>query len=212
MSMPYGFEPCHELESMDGTVGHTSANEYNASGITREDHGLGIRAEDIIQNCSSPQLANADMPWFFEPYIDTTFQRILDLEMKTLFGTPNDTTGSVRANDVTNMAEPKNGTQTSGSAHSCSRTASCQWLVGGSSEACSAQITCKSVPSHFRDAHHVRKLTADTLIRCWWEGCPKQLKRKYFVRHVRECHLGHIRATKHISLKRVIELENAGSA
>ena len=81
-------------------------------------------------------------------------------------------------------------------AHSCLATASCQWIGEGNSGACGAPITCKSVPAHFRNTHGIKKLRADTPIYCWWEGCHGWVKRKYFVRHIRECHLGHSRKVK----------------
>ena len=87
------------------------------------------------------------------------------------------------------------------SAHSCSATAFCQWAGKGNSGTCGAHITCESVPAHFRGTHGIRKLKADTLIECWW-GCHKRVKRKFFVRHIRECHLGHHREKRHPSLKR----------
>ena len=85
--------------------------------------------------------------------------------------------------------------------NSCLATALCQWTGEGSSETCSAQITFKTIPAHFRNVHGIRKLKADAPICCWWEGCRKLGKRKYFVRHVRE-YLGHLRGKKHPSLER----------
>ncbi|KAN0074610.1 hypothetical protein V8E55_011659 [Tylopilus felleus] len=84
---------------------------------------------------------------------------------------------------------------------SCLPTATCQWIGEGDLETCSAQITCESVPTHFRNSHSIRGLNADILICCRWKGCRIQLKRKFFTRHVRECHLGHLRGTKHPFLK-----------
>ncbi|KAH0826156.1 hypothetical protein J3R83DRAFT_5575, partial [Lanmaoa asiatica] len=82
---------------------------------------------------------------------------------------------------------------------SCFATAPCQWTGEGNPDMCGAGITCESVPTHFKSTHGVRKLKGDTSIHCCWEGCDKWVRRKGFVRHIRECHLNHIRGNKRSS-------------
>ncbi|KAF8120637.1 hypothetical protein EV363DRAFT_1084705, partial [Boletus edulis] len=55
---------------------------------------------------------------------------------------------------------------------------------------CNVHITSESVPAHFKKFHGINGLNEDIPICCLWEGCSKRLKRKYFVRHIRERHLG----------------------
>lgn len=77
--------------------------------------------------------------------------------------------------------------------HLCLETLPCQWASEGNSETCGAQVTCGSVPAHFRNMHRIKNLQARVPIRCLWKECSKQIKRKCFVRHIHECHLGHPR-------------------
>ncbi|KAI9568483.1 hypothetical protein HD554DRAFT_2038787 [Boletus coccyginus] len=201
------------------TVNLTTSNEHHSSVVTTEDHGLGARVEDFIQNPPGPQLTNANTHRYPVPSINTStsppmspiYRIILDREVEMLFGAANHATHStlVPLNDVIPVMEehslgavPKAVTRTPRSVHSCLAVAPCQWTVGGGSEACSDHITCKSVSAHFKNTHNIRRLRADTLIRCQWKGCPKQIKRKNFVRHICECHLGHLRETKYTSRKR----------
>ncbi|KAF8423197.1 hypothetical protein L210DRAFT_831292, partial [Boletus edulis BED1] len=60
-------------------------------------------------------------------------------------------------------------------------------------EGCGTQITRKNVPAHFQRFHGIRKMKQDVLVCCQWEGCHKRLRRKNFVRHIREHHMGHPR-------------------
>ncbi|KAF8125191.1 hypothetical protein EV363DRAFT_1351929, partial [Boletus edulis] len=76
-------------------------------------------------------------------------------------------------------------------------TARCQWIGMGNSGTCNVHITSESAPAHFRKFHGINRLNEDILVCCLWEGCFKQLKRKYFVRHIREHHLGCRRKKKH---------------
>ncbi|KAG6370577.1 hypothetical protein JVT61DRAFT_11373 [Boletus reticuloceps] len=69
----------------------------------------------------------------------------------------------------------------------------CRWTESGNTEGCDTQITWENVPAHFQRFHGIRKMKKDALIQCQWEGCHKRLKRKNFVRHIREHHLGHRR-------------------
>ena len=84
-------------------------------------------------------------------------------------------------------------------AHSCLAVVPCQWTGEDNSETCSAQIACKRVPTHFGDTHGIRKLGRNTMVGCMWKGCLKCIKRKNFVRHVRERHLDHSREKKNPS-------------
>ncbi|KAF8550213.1 hypothetical protein OG21DRAFT_447367 [Imleria badia] len=150
-----------------------------------------------------------------------TYRSALDLEMEALFGTDSRTTDAIRVplNDIFAAtednrpgAELENVIQTpeivqldevhlhittAQIAHSCLATSPCQWTGEGISETCGAPITCQSAPAHFGSMHSIRKLREDALIYCWWEGCDKRVKRKYFVRHIRERHLRHLREKKH---------------
>ncbi|KAF8423189.1 hypothetical protein L210DRAFT_671188 [Boletus edulis BED1] len=81
--------------------------------------------------------------------------------------------------------------------HPISATARCQWIGMGNSGTCNVHITSESAPAHFRKFHGINRLNEDILVCCLWEGCFKQLKRKYFVRHIREHHLGCRRKKKH---------------
>ena len=84
-------------------------------------------------------------------------------------------------------------------AHSCLATMPCQWPGEDNSQTRGAQIACKRIPAHFGDTHGIRKLGRNTMVGCMWKGCLKRLKRKNFVRHVRERHLDHARETKNPS-------------
>ncbi|KAF8123735.1 hypothetical protein EV363DRAFT_1179155, partial [Boletus edulis] len=72
----------------------------------------------------------------------------------------------------------------------------CQWIDGTSPKACTAGISCKTVPAHFRDTHDIKGIEWSTKLYCWWRGCCKLNSRKNFARHVRETHLGHPRSKK----------------
>ncbi|KAF8552561.1 hypothetical protein OG21DRAFT_111755 [Imleria badia] len=143
---------------------------------------------------------------------------VLDREVETLFGTVSDATGAIRipSNEVFLVMENHapdtgfdNATQTPENAHmieahslvnttqishSCLEEVPCQWTGEGISETCGAQITCRSVPAHLGNIHSIRKLPEDALIYCWWQECHRQVKRKNFVRHIRERHLHHLRS------------------
>lgn len=58
---------------------------------------------------------------------------------------------------------------------------------------CLKEISCATVPSHFV-AHGVEKKSRKEAIRCMWKGCVKTVTRHTFARHIREVHLGHVRA------------------
>ncbi|KAG9316037.1 hypothetical protein JVU11DRAFT_3699 [Chiua virens] len=80
--------------------------------------------------------------------------------------------------------------------HSCLSRVPCRWQIEGRSEPCGTLITCAGVSAHFGDAHDIRNVGGNTLIHCMWEGCNKWIKRRNFVRHIREPHLSHIRPRK----------------
>ncbi|KAI9457908.1 hypothetical protein HD554DRAFT_2140909 [Boletus coccyginus] len=134
------------------------------------------------------------------------YQRALRREMEILFGTPNHDTvnGLVPAANYAmpspaQVAEGHPLTTTTETNHSCSTTGSCQWPGAGNSVTCGAQLTCKTVPAHFRKTHNIRRINEEELVSCQWPGCHKTLMRKSFVRHIRECHLDHPRKMKHRS-------------
>ncbi|KAG9311027.1 hypothetical protein JVU11DRAFT_8924 [Chiua virens] len=70
------------------------------------------------------------------------------------------------------------------------------WWTGGNGpeSACDAQIGCGGVATRFANTHGIRKMEDRTLIYCRWQGCHKWIKRKNFVRHIRERHLKHTRS------------------
>ncbi|KAF8552545.1 hypothetical protein OG21DRAFT_1511345 [Imleria badia] len=155
------------------------------------------------------------------------YQTVLRLEMETLFGTANRPVFVAPAplNDVTAVTEVHGSESVAGLdnanhtlaiapmakehslvntsqtqvGHSCFVAVPCQCTSKCRSEACGAEITCESIPSHFANAHHIKNLQEDDQIPCCWEGCQKRIKRKFFVRHVRERHLGHHRKNNRTS-------------
>ncbi|KAI9460814.1 hypothetical protein HD554DRAFT_1565685 [Boletus coccyginus] len=74
---------------------------------------------------------------------------------------------------------------------------SCSWVIcqwrDEASEICGNVISCESVPKHFRDRHEIKSGDHFRVVTCRWEWCCLNVARKNFVRHIRECHLGHIR-------------------
>lgn len=153
------------------------------------------------------------------------YQRALRREMEILFGVPNhDTVNGLIPAAVCStiplivymtsrwfssqnyampsplqVAEGHPLTTTTETNHSCSTTGFCQWPGAGDSVACGAQLSCKTVPAHFRNIHNIRRINEEELVSCQWPGCHKTLMRKSFVRHIRECHLNHPRIMKHRS-------------
>ncbi|KAF8443240.1 hypothetical protein L210DRAFT_3535191, partial [Boletus edulis BED1] len=75
----------------------------------------------------------------------------------------------------------------------------CRWTGSGHIEGCGTQITRENVPAHFQRFHGIRKMKEDVLVCCQWDGCHKRLRRKNFVRHIREHHMGHPRRKKCLS-------------
>ncbi|KAF8552551.1 hypothetical protein OG21DRAFT_1511354, partial [Imleria badia] len=219
MFPPHRIETWHTPDSTFEIEAHTSANEYHSpSGLFSEDHGLGTQFGDIIQSSASIPLAGAYVPSSHVPLInmsaseltDPTYRSAVDRETKALFGTASPATDAILVPSVVLVIQIRENAQTAEAhslptktqvAHSCLDTVNCQWTGEGSFKVCGSEITSSSVLVHLRDTHGIKKLTEDTLIYCGWEGCPKRVRRKNFVRHVRERHLGHLRAKKHPSLK-----------
>ncbi|KAG9308860.1 hypothetical protein JVU11DRAFT_11319 [Chiua virens] len=166
------------------------------------------------------QCDGEDLRWYIVPPVDTVcpfYQGILRRDMDGLFGHMNHAVNVVR-NDVTPVLRPITATGSEGTAkrtggvdemagkyspasittdiHSCQAVTLCYWTSDGKDEICGAKITCKSVPAHLGDAHHIRKLDKNSMIYCRWEGCDRRMKPKNFSRHVRECHVGHCREQK----------------
>jgi len=59
-------------------------------------------------------------------------------------------------------------------------------------------VSCDSVPTHFKKVHLIRNINESALVGCRWEWCFVDSMRKNFARHIRECHLGHIRDKGHL--------------
>ncbi|KAF8552539.1 hypothetical protein OG21DRAFT_1498328 [Imleria badia] len=153
--------------------------------------------------------------------MDPTYRNAVDREREALFGSVSRRTDGILspANDVlpvivvpghgpgleldnvrqipaiAQMSEEHSTVTTTQIGHSCSVTLpqACQWTRKGRSEACGAEITYRSIPAHFGDAHEIKNLKKDARIYCLWKGCHKQIQRKNFARHLRECHLGYRR-------------------
>ncbi|KAF8423190.1 hypothetical protein L210DRAFT_3570449 [Boletus edulis BED1] len=51
----------------------------------------------------------------------------------------------------------------------------------------------------FPEISRYQEMKEDVLVCCQWDGCHKRLRRKNFVRHIREHHLGHPRRKKRLS-------------
>ncbi|KAF8123733.1 hypothetical protein EV363DRAFT_1179079 [Boletus edulis] len=76
-------------------------------------------------------------------------------------------------------------------------TVFCWWHDKGTPNICGEMISCDDVPTHFKN-HGVENLHESRLLDCMWENCFVQIGRKNYVRHVRECHLYHIRGKGHV--------------
>ncbi|KIO03485.1 hypothetical protein M404DRAFT_27108 [Pisolithus tinctorius Marx 270] len=55
---------------------------------------------------------------------------------------------------------------------------------------CYEPINCGIVSKHFKN-HGIKDLGRDTTVTCQWQNCGLEGSRHYYVRHVRENHLGH---------------------
>ncbi|KAG9318211.1 hypothetical protein JVU11DRAFT_291 [Chiua virens] len=75
--------------------------------------------------------------------------------------------------------------------HSCVAKAQCKW-VDDSGRKCAAEISCNMLSAHLRGVHN-KKVEEDGKVSCRWAACLKRSSHKNFIRHVRECHLGHHR-------------------
>ncbi|KAH0830335.1 hypothetical protein J3R83DRAFT_1727 [Lanmaoa asiatica] len=87
-------------------------------------------------------------------------------------------------------------TATQSSQASCLGTI-CRWHDESASGVCGAVILCKDVPAHFKDIHSIKGINESVPVKCKWEECSAAGMRKYFSRHIRECHLGHSRKKGH---------------
>ncbi|KAF8552548.1 hypothetical protein OG21DRAFT_1511349 [Imleria badia] len=204
---------------------------YWLNGHSSEDHGLGTQFGDAVQtSLTGAYVPSSPVPLInmsaslAEP-ADPTYRSAVERQRKALFGTVSPATDAipVPSNDVfpvtedhgpgaklDNVIQTRENAQTAEAhslptktqvAHSCLDTVNCQWTGEGSFKVCGSEITCSNVVVHLRDIHGIKKSSEDTVIYCGWEGCPKQIGRKNFVRHVREHHVGHVRGKKHPSLK-----------
>ena len=72
----------------------------------------------------------------------------------------------------------------------------CRWTRKDRVGTCGAEISYDTIPMHFGQVHDIKNLQQGTQIYCYWEGRQTWIKRKSFVRHVRERHLGHRRKNK----------------
>ncbi|KAG6379184.1 hypothetical protein JVT61DRAFT_11627 [Boletus reticuloceps] len=73
-------------------------------------------------------------------------------------------------------------------------TALCQWC------ACGDEITCQSVPKHFKEVHGIKATNRSEKVECKWNKCFTVVLRNNFVRHIRESHLDHMRNRGHPSV------------
>ncbi|KIJ17143.1 hypothetical protein PAXINDRAFT_98216 [Paxillus involutus ATCC 200175] len=65
---------------------------------------------------------------------------------------------------------------------------------------CGVRISCRDISKHFGAVHGIKKMTWSQPMVCSWDGCrlgAKTIIRKFFVRHIRECHLNHPRQGPH---------------
>ncbi|KAF8125814.1 hypothetical protein EV363DRAFT_622262 [Boletus edulis] len=143
---------------------------------------------------ASAQSANA-MRRYPELLPDTvaswpTFEIELQREMDALYG-------NIIINSNAKVALATQTAEAHAVSHPISAMARCQLIGMGNSGTCNVHITSESVPAHFKKFHGINGLNEDILVCCLWEGCFKWLKRKYFVRHIRERHLGCRRRKKH---------------
>ncbi|KAG6370575.1 hypothetical protein JVT61DRAFT_11371 [Boletus reticuloceps] len=188
---PYQRELHRQMKILYGTVDRTSVALPIDVAPAVETHSADDFAYDIAQSADAYMhrypalLPNMVASW-------PTFEIELQREMDALYG-------------IINSNEAKVATQTAEAhahivttlPHPISATARCQWIGMGTSGTCNVHITSESVPAHFRKFHAINRLNEDILVCCLWEGCFKWLKRKYFVRHIREPHLGCPRKMKH---------------
>lgn len=62
---------------------------------------------------------------------------------------------------------------------------------GRDGRVCREDITCSTVPQHFRAVHGIRCQGRDVKIICQWENCRRSVLRHSFIRHICKFHLGH---------------------
>ncbi|KAN0075414.1 hypothetical protein V8E55_011437 [Tylopilus felleus] len=75
--------------------------------------------------------------------------------------------------------------------------APCLWFCEGRvPKICGVAISCEDVPTHFK-LHGIKTISEEKEVPCIWENCFANIVRKNFVRHIRECHLGHVRDKGH---------------
>ncbi|KAG6379183.1 hypothetical protein JVT61DRAFT_11626 [Boletus reticuloceps] len=77
-------------------------------------------------------------------------------------------------------------------------TALCRWRDEGAANICGDAIPCNDVPAHFKYDHAIENINEYLLVDCRWEMCFTKVVRKNFARHVRECHLLHVRKQGHV--------------
>lgn len=58
---------------------------------------------------------------------------------------------------------------------------------------CGQDITCSSVPQHFRVVHGIKGMSRKEEIACKWKDCKQVIGRHNFIRHLRTQHMGHRR-------------------
>ncbi|KAG6376844.1 hypothetical protein JVT61DRAFT_866 [Boletus reticuloceps] len=218
MSTPYHCEHAQDLMYMKARRGLVNEH-YSRSSVTNDE------TENTMGNSASLQCADAYMHRYpvhgIIQLTSPTYQRAVLREEEMLFGAASRSIGmptpSLAQSDITSMTadygfsteDVIQGPEVAQSTahlrvttvgtftHSCLATMHCQWRGEANSEPCGAQIACGDVPAHFKNAHGIKELNEDTQIYCWWEGCQKLVKRKFFVRHVRERHLRHVRKRNH---------------
>ncbi|KAF8125808.1 hypothetical protein EV363DRAFT_1350301 [Boletus edulis] len=183
----------------------------------------------VTTDDQGPCTANSDYAPSTEPYMrrcpsntiawSPTFQSELEREMEALYGTENNdkavdaqipsdvapTDPFVYIRRILSPGEARDpdtseGSYVTGALHTHSPASiCCRWTGSGNTEGCGTQITRENVPAHFQRFHGIRKMKQDVLVCCQWEGCHKRLRRKNFVRHIREHHMGHPRRKKCLS-------------
>ncbi|KAG8217271.1 hypothetical protein J3R82DRAFT_5364 [Butyriboletus roseoflavus] len=190
MSTPsrYQSELCLALGSVCGSVNPTtnttsalSVNEdLIQSFVIMEDDGptTGL---DEANEFHGPSDAELDVSEIFSQYITVPTEHV-----RQVMRTADEQFASARM--------PPTATQ-SGAQASCWGTL-CRWPDESAPGICGAMILCNYVSAHFK-YHSIKDINESESVQCRWEQCFAVVGRKNFVRHVRECHLGHSRGWGH---------------